>query len=229
MPEPQLSSESSKRTPWCRFSLRQAIVAVTIFCVAMAIVSSSGLLGTIFLGAVFGLLLVVIGFYRHKTVYGAAGGVVWFFTALLLLSSNGAIGMGRRTLTCRVQLVDDRTGSPISGVNVRIRDVSNHGFPEGVPVHPIPVGEPGISQVTDAKGISALPFEFRMTWRSGLFVEWERVHVTPYLWIQVDAPGYERALVRLDSRAGSTGNWKHELPMIKIRLKPDGATTNVRE
>ena len=43
---------------------------------------------------------------------------------------------------------------------VRIRDIELHGHPEGLPVNPVPVGEPGVTGVSDASGMVTLGFEF---------------------------------------------------------------------
>jgi hypothetical protein len=206
--------------PRLQFTLSHALIAVTLISAFFGCIAWAGLLGAVFFGGACGVALCCIAFFKRDGRYAIPG-------ILLTLSSVGmlvvprtgvAIGSGVATLPCTVKVVDS-SGNPVGSADVRIRDVFLHGHPEGVPLHPISEGEPGVSGDTDANGSVTLVFRFPNTSRVGPFVDETHVFILPWVWVQVEAPGYERAMIRLDTVTGTAYDWNDlPLPQTKVQL-----------
>ncbi len=208
------------KKPRLQFTLSQALITVALFGAFFGCIAWAGLLGAVFFGGACGVALLCVAFFKRDGRYAIPGSLLTLFSVgMLVVPRTGvAIGSGHSTLPCTVQVVDS-SGNPVGSATVRIRDASLHEHPEGVPLHPIPEGEPGVSGVTDANGSVTLAFRFPATFRSGRFVDEEHVYISPCVWVQVEAPGYERAMIRLDTVTGTTYDWNDlPLPQTKVHL-----------
>ncbi len=204
-----------------QFRLVHALLAVALISALLGCIVRAGLLGAVLYGGACSIALICFGLFKRDGRYIVSGGIsILVFFGLFLAGSTVAVGSGRSILPCSV-LVVDAFNNPVVAATFRIRDVLMHDVStaEGVPVHPIPADEPGVSGVTDASGVVTLAFEFLHSSRSGLFVHEAHVSISPYLWVQVDAPGYERELVRLDSAIGTAYDWDQlPLPQVEVQL-----------
>jgi hypothetical protein len=201
-----------------QFTLSHALIAVTLIGAFFGSIAWAGLLGVVLFGGACGIALLCLALFTRDGRYAVPGGLLALLSAgTLVAGSTVAVGSGHSTLPCTVRVID-ASGNPVGSACVRIRDVSLHGQPEGVPVHPVPAGEPGVSGVTNAKGTVALAFEFPNTSRWGLFVDETHVYISPYVWVQVEAPGYEREMIRLDTVTGTSYDW-YELPLPQTKVQ----------
>ena len=81
---------------------------------------------------------------------------------------------------------------------------------------------PSIKSTSDSSGMATLTYTFSTSSRMGRFVDECNIYIRPDLWIQVDAPGYERRSFRLETVLGrSYDRDKTPLPRIKVRLKTE--------
>jgi hypothetical protein len=170
--------------------------------------------------AVLGLFLVAVCAFNRNGCYAILG-VTLIMIGAVIPAIQVAVGQGRSTLACTIHVVDAERGNPVAAANVRTRDIESHGHPDGVPLNPVPAGEPGVTGVTDASGVVTLGFEFRNSSRTGFLVDECQIYVSPYFWIQVDATDYETTLVRMDSFTGTSYDWNAlPLPQMKVQVTP---------
>jgi len=210
---------ASTKPRW-RFSLRQICVGVALANVLFALVAWGGILGGLLFAEAVGIAVVAIGAVksnRRCLVFG--GPLVIVAGGILLSGSSVAVGVGHTRRPCAIEVVDQITGQAVTGAAVRIRDARHHGCPEGVPVQPTPADEPGISGPTDTKGRVTLPFEFQFTEKVGLFINEAHLYVADYFWIQVEADGYQREVVLLNSFTSRSYDYWQPLAKMTVRLK----------
>jgi len=165
----------SNARPRLQFTMPEVIVAVTLMSALFATFSWAGLLGAVLFCGACGIALLGLAFVQHDRRYVNLGCLLASLSAGML-AAGFTLGIEsiHATLPCAIQVVD-ASGNPIGSATVRIRNVRNHGTPGGVPVHPIPKGEPGVSGVTDASGSVTLTIEFRTASRMGFFADDDHV------------------------------------------------------
>lgn len=174
-------------------------------------------LGIAMFTAAFGLLVIVACIYKRNGACAILG-VFLILIGASIPAIPVVVADGWSTLPCTIRVIETTSGTPVPDAKVRIRDIELYGRPEGVPVNPVPVGERGVDGVTDRNGMVTIDFEFHNSSHTSVFVDEAHVFVSPFLWIQVEASGYETALVRLDSFTGSSYDW-YSLPLPQMEVK----------
>jgi len=129
------------------------------------------------------------------------------------------MGCGDSPLPCTVKVVD-ADGNAVTSATVHLRDARDSWDGIGGPECPIPQSETFASGVTDASGTVTIAFSFRVNVRTAPYRDDEGlVWIDPDYWVQVDAPGYERAFVRLEGVLGRKYDWnKLPLPPVTVEL-----------
>jgi hypothetical protein len=209
-----------------QFTLQHFLLGVALLSALFASIAWAGLLGFVLYCGACGMALLLASAVNRDGHYLVLG-IVLTLTSFAVIGpvSTVDVGDGRSMISCPFVIVDAESGSPIQSAAVRIRDVSSHGRPEGQPVFPIPAGEPGASGDTDREGRVSIRFEFPNTSRSNAFMSKVHVYFSPYHWIQVDATGYDRRLVPLETMTGRSYDW-HELPLPEMRIELTRSRTN---
>lgn len=205
-----------------QFTIRHMLLLILLLSALFGSIAYARLFGAVLFAGACGVACVVRGLRKYDGRYLIPGAILTIVSlGLLLAGSTVSIGDGHTRAQCTFQVVDIESELPVSGANVRIRDVSRHGHPEGVAVDPIPTGEPGVEGLTGQNGIVTLPYEFWYSDKRGLFVDEAYIYISADLWLQVDAPEYGPILIRLDTLTGRLYDWsKLPIPTMRIKLKP---------
>ncbi|MCA9266019.1 MAG: hypothetical protein KDA60_19295 [Planctomycetales bacterium] len=213
---------------WKRFSILDAMLLVTLAGILCGCIVSFGAFGCPLFGVIGGCMLIAVGVLRKQRQYEIAGVCLMLSAGIViaLVSTAVAIGSGRRVEPCTFVIVDE-IGQPVASAEVRLRDC---GWNDGVPVFPIPTREPVVSARTNDDGKVTIFQEFSFSCRDGIWTSESNLYISPTLWLQVDADGHERLIVRLDSLLGSSYDFE-DLPMpvtqVRVKVAPRATPTHL--
>jgi hypothetical protein len=210
--------ECAAPKPRLQFTLRHTLLGVGLVNVFLGSVVWAGLFGAVLFAQGCGAALLYLGWRKRNHRYFVPGVLLALAAgSLLLAGSTVATGVGRSLQPCTFQVVDQESGGAVSGATVRIRNL-RHEI-DWMPRHPIPPGEPGISGVTDGSGRVVITCEFPYSDKTSLFINQAHIGIQEYYWLQIEAPRYERRVVRLDSFYGDEYDYfKLPLPTRQIEL-----------
>ncbi len=203
-----------------QFSLRHVFVGVVAANGLFAMIAWDGIFGALLFAVALGISLLLFGACKYDWRF-VGGGIALSLVASALLKGGGtvALGVGWTNRSCAIQVCEQTTGDYIPGATVRIQNVWSRGGPDWVPQDSDLVDETGIGAVTDESGIVVIPLRFQFTERHGRFINEARLSIPENCWLQIDAPGYKREIVLLQSFTGNSHDYFVPLPKIKISLK----------
>ena len=212
---------SAKPASQWQFTLWWALGVIASLNVLFGAIAWAGFLGAVLCGVGVGLISLYRGSSRADARY-------WVFGLLLTLASGFtlfaggfvAIGDGNSSQSCTILVVERTSRQPVAGAAVSLREVRQYQWPVYVPSQPIAADEYGGRGSTDNSGAAIVTAEFPYSDKTGLFVNEAHIYISPDFWIQVDAAGFQRKLVRLDSLVGSSYNYfKLPLPRVTVELE----------
>lgn len=169
-----------------------------------------------------GVVLVVAGLITRRELHQGIGTAL--ATASAFLFVGGTIGppnnQSAALVSCPIQ-VTDMSGKPIRGASVRMREVDLPSLPSNVAIESI--SSPAsygtvVGGTTDAAGRIWPTYSFRFVSIRGWFSERPFIAIPSSLWIQVDAAGYERKSIRLETITGADYDW-FDLPFPEIAIQ----------
>jgi hypothetical protein len=201
-----------------QFTLGQAMLFMTVLSLFCSCVAWRSAFGVLVSGGLTGLGLVIAGKRFQNGVFFAAG----VFMILLTLGTL-YVGYcyrvrgcgGHLKLPCTVRAVDARTGVPIRGAFVRLRDVLLTKWVSEAPSMNIPPGEPGIGSTTNRSGAVSLSYDFAISYDESYFSRWTKVFVPGYLYLHVSAPGYKPVLTPLSAYTEQTILYRGNVSTLK--------------
>ncbi len=200
-----------------QFTLGQAMLFMTALSLFCSFVAWRSGFGVLLVGGLTGLGLVMAGKRCRNGVFFIVG----LFTILLTLGTWFVgycfltRGCGYLTLPCTIRAVDARTGAPIRGAFVRIRDVSQTKWVNGAPSMQIPPGERGTGSTTNQSGAALLSYEFAISTDESYFLTWTKVFVPGYLYLHVSAPGYRPMIGPLNAYTEHTILYRGNVSSLK--------------
>jgi hypothetical protein len=212
---------SAKPASQWQFTLWRALVVIASLNVLFGAIAWAGLLGAVLCGVGVGLISLCLGSSRADARYWVFGLLMTLACGVTLLAGGFVtIGDGRSSQPCTILVVERTSRQPVAGAAVSMREVRQYQWPEYVPSQPIPADEYGGRGSTDNSGTAIVTTEFPYSDKRGLFVNDAHIYISPDFWIQVDASGFQRKLVRLESLVGSSYNYfKLPLPRVTIELE----------
>jgi len=219
--------------PW-QYSVAHLMITVTLASGLLCSVISRSVTGVCVLGGAVGGGLTAVGWYYANRPTMVVGVCFTLITAasLLLGSCCVNIGDGCPSIPVTFEVHDARTGLPIVGARVRIRDLSLHNWAGGPPRSTIPAGEDGAESTTDRQGQAKVAYHFRASTRETYFAFKARVFVPGYLYVTVLAPGYAPANLPLQDLTGSCVEHTldgSELAYIPVFLDPTAEPTTEQD
>ncbi|MCE9544484.1 MAG: hypothetical protein K8T25_03025 [Planctomycetia bacterium] len=191
--------------PW-QISLTYVLITVMFASALLAALLSQSMSATIGIGGGAGVALIVAGWRYSNRAVMAIGAFFPLLTTSIILAAlcSSSRGTAYAQIPIRFEIVDSRTGLPIAGARVRIRDLVGYNWGASPPSAAIPHGEPGAESTTDNNGIAIVAYNFHAATRRTHFTFNATVHVRPDLYLTVLAPGYISSTSPLSSY---TGGW----------------------
>jgi hypothetical protein len=186
---------------WWQFTLGQSLVFTTVLSLFCSCVAWRSGFGVFVVGGLTSLGLIMGARRSQNPVFFTVGLFMLLLTVGTLFFGYSYQGRacGDLTLPCTIRAVDARTGVPIRGAFVRIRDVLQTKWVNGVPSMQIPPGEPGIGNTTNQSGTVSLSYDFAFSRDESYFLTRTKVFVPGYLYLHVSAPGYQPVLRPLNA------------------------------
>lgn len=191
--------------------------------VFFALVAWAGWMGAFLFMSLCGFALLFRGIAKRDLRY--------LVPATLLLAASGffvglglevAHGVGYSTQPVILRIVD-ASGKPVKGANVRMREVHLLELPADIPIESpsmINAHDPPIITSSNSTGTATLNYTFTTRSAKGHFVDERWLIVSPTLWIQIDAQGYQRHSFRLESNIGPTYDfYQLPFPTIEVQLE----------
>lgn len=219
MCEPDSSTPQSNAR--FQFTVVHIFVGMAICGVFFALASWAGWMGAFFFMFICGFALLFLGITKRDLRYlGPATLLIAVSVFFMALGSTVALGVGHSTQPLRVRIVDS-TGMPIHGARVRMREVDLMELPEDMPIESpsmINAYDPPVITSSNTSGMASLSYTFSTTSKMGHFVDEWHLYISPALWIQIDAPGYQRRSFRLETILGR-GYDGRKLPFPEILVQ----------
>ncbi len=190
-----------------------------------AFVAWAGWRGAFFAIAMGGLALVAVGISKRKRVYIFPGMLVFWISASLFdvvpEANYSSAQYAPRRITVNVV---NESGRPIGAARVLVRAHDKRASPEDVPIVPTS-GQDDFTtddrDITDRSGVAVVGYSLKETWQ-GWWNNQPIFVIPPYVWIQVEAPGYRPSVVRVSDIIGETYDSRHlKVPEIEVRLVAD--------
>jgi len=213
--------------PRFQFTVVQTFAAMAACSLFFGLVAWGGWMGGFLFGVFCGVILLGVAISIRNARYLGFALLLIAISGFSATASTGvfdvALGVGQATLPVTLRIIDE-TGNPINSANVGIREVGLASLPANISLASSTMPEayrPGVYTTSDSSGKATLTYTFSVLSRMGRFVDECNVYIRPDLWIQVDAPGYERRSFRLETVLGrSYDRDKTPFPIIKVKLEP---------
>jgi hypothetical protein len=180
--------------------------------------------GVAIVGGGGGLGLIVLGRRGNNgavTIFGC-GMVLLTLATLAVGYGVGSIGDGYTNLLCTVCVTDVRTGRPVPGAEVRVRDFSN--WTSNFPKSQITPGEGSRQGTADNLDAVLIRFPCRTFSQNAYFARRTTVFAPPLcLQVEASAPGYDTEFRSLYEFIGPKIDYQGDGPppiVITVTLNP---------
>lgn len=184
-----------------QFTLLQAFIVVGVISALCALARLVGLAPTLVVILCGSIALVTHSIRRDNMLMTAAGLLIGAVSIGILIPGSGEMrGSGRQIRPLTMVVWDTKSGAPVVGAMVRIREVSDVTFYQnGVPITSISPQEKETHGLTDTHGSVTLNWRFRSSSYESLWRHQRFLHLGGELWIQVEAPGRGIVVVPMNS------------------------------
>ncbi len=191
--------------------------------VFFALATWAGWVGAFFFMFICGFALLFRGIDKRDLRYlGPATLLIAVSACFMALGSTVALGVGHSTHPVILRIFD-ASGQPVKGANVRMREVHLLELPADIPIESpsmINAHDPPIFTSSNSTGTATLNYTFTTASKMGFFVDEAHLRVSPILWVQIDAPGYQRHSFRLETIIGGSYDvHKLPFPIIEVQLE----------
>lgn len=220
-------SESSASRPKLgfQFTVLQAFIGTAICAAFFGAVAWAGWQGACFAMALSGLVMIGVAITKHKRVY-IIPGLLMFWGSCSLFDAVPEAKYSSAQYAPRRIVVDvvNEAARPIGAARVLVRAYDKEALPADVPIVPLS-GQDDFTKddrdITDRSGVAVVRYSMKQT-AQGLWNKQPLVVIPPYVWIQVEAPGYRPSVVRLSDISGETYDPRQSQgPELEVRLVAD--------
>jgi hypothetical protein len=210
-----------------QYSVAHLVIAVTLASAFMSSAMSRSAIGVLVFGGAAGVGIAAAGWHysnRPTVLIGASFALLAAAVLLAGFSLASVRGNAEPKLPITFEVCDAKTGLPITGAKVRIRDVALHNWGAGPPDSTIPAGETGAEDITDQEGQAEVAYRFSASTRETYFTFSACVFVNWQLYLTAAAPGYAPSTAPLHQYTGT--HIENELDgsslaHVQIFLEPD--------
>lgn len=219
--------ESATTTPqsrtWFQFTTVQVFAGMAVCGVFFALVAWTGWMGAFLFMLLCGFALLFRGIDKRDLRYlGPATLLIAVSASFMSLGWTVALGVGSTTQAVILKVVD-ASGKPIKGASVCMREVDLIELPVDTPIESpsmINAYDPPVITSSNTSGMASLSYTYTTTSRMGYFVDEWHLMISPALWIQIDAPGYQRHSFRLETIIGRAyDGYELPFPTIEVQLE----------
>ena len=200
MHEETLSPEPPK--PRFQFTVVHILVAPASIAVFFGLVTSAGWRAAYVFSGICGLAMLSSAQLRNDALYVSMGTLLLMVSVFLYLGASMEVhNVQQVTRACPI-IILDREGNPIHAASICMREVDVMSLPADVPLELISAPTTAALGQSDLSGKATLAHSFEIQHLRGWFSKRPWYIVPDTLWVQVDAPGFQRTSVRLEPLVG---------------------------
>lgn len=195
------------RTSALQFSLKQLLLAVTLYCVAVSIIVWDLFWGMILIAGIVSVTLTVLGLRkRRKSLVACGVGVFVVIGGAILYCSTVVAWVGSRKLDVYVRVIDTDTFQPVANARIEVLDgpfspLEGPVYAELISEFTPATMEPGSGALTtDSRGHCKFTHRFFAAGTDGPFRRSGYID-TGRTWLKVTAQGRGSVMLPMDRQS----------------------------